>query len=288
MGFIAPWIVGFLLFTLIPILATLGLSFSNFNIEKPDEVQFIGAANYERLASDRLIRTSLWVTVRYGVLAIPVTLSFAIFLAALVNSKNLVGKSVFRTLFYMPSQIPVVAGALVWEGVMNTETGWINLALKSIGIPGPDWMNSVVWIYPALTLIGLWGTGNMMLMLLAGMQGVPQELYDAARVDGASGFQQFFHITLPMISPVIFYNLILMIIGAFKYFDVAYVLKEGTGDPGMATLFYNLYLYKTAFPFNRMGYATAQAWLLFVIVLALTILLFVTQRRWVYYAGGEK
>jgi multiple sugar transport system permease protein len=187
----------------------------------------------------------------------------------------------------MPSMIPVVAGALIWSGVMNTQTGWINLGLEAIGIPGPDWLNSTSWIYPALVLIGLWGVGNLMLTLLAGMQGVPSEYYEAAKIDGANGLQCYWLITLPMVTPVIFYNLVLMLIGAFQYFDLAYVLKSGTGGPADATLFYNLNLYKNAFEYNLMGYGSALAWILFVIVLVLTVLLFGSQRYWVYYAGGR-
>jgi multiple sugar transport system permease protein len=285
--FIAPWIVGFLLFVLLPLVLTMLLSLSDFDVTEPDAASFIGLGNYARLFTDRMIRVGLAVTIKYAVLAIPITMGFALLVAALVNSKFLAGKNLFRTFFYMPYQIPIVAATLVFNGVLNTETGWMNLALEAVGIPGPNWLNSLVWIYPALVLIGLWGIGNVMLTLLAGMQGVPAELYDAARVDGANGIQQFTNITLPMISPVIFYNLVLMVIGAFKYFDIPYVLKDGSGDPGNATMFYNLYLYKTAFVYNDMGYGTAQAWGLFVVVILLTIGLFWAQSRWVYYAGEK-
>jgi multiple sugar transport system permease protein len=177
---------------------------------------------------------------------------------------------------------------LIWAGVMNTQTGWINLALNAVGLPAPDWLNSTFWIYPALVLIGLWGTGNLMLTLMAGMQGVPDELYEAASIDGAGAWVKFRHITIPMISPVLFYNLTLMIIGAFKYFDMAYILKNGTGGPADATLFYNLNLYKNAFEYNLMGYGSALAWVLFLIVFVLAIVLFGTSGRWVYYAGDGK
>lgn len=287
--FISPWIIGFLAFTLIPIVATLYLSATNYNPVQPGNTRFIGIQNYVNMLSDAKVGKSLMVTIRYAVLAIPVTMAFGLGLATLVNSKHLLGKNIFRTLFYMPSMIPVVAGALVWAGVMNTQTGWLNLFLGAIGIKGPDWLNSVVWIYPALVLIGLWGTGNLMLTLLAGMQGVPSELYEAAEIDGASALQQFVSITLPLITPVIFYNLTLFLIGAFKYFDLAYVLKNGTGNPADATLFYNLNLYNNAFKYNLMGYGSALAWVLFIIVLALTIFLFATSGRWIYYAGeGRK
>lgn len=285
--FISPWLLGFCAFTVIPMIATLVFSFTNYNPVVPEEVRWVGLQNYVNITHDPKVRTSLMVTIRYAVVAIPVTLGFGMLLALLVNSKRLAGRNVFRTMFYMPSMIPVVAGGMIWAGVMNTQTGWLNLGLEAIGIPGPDWLNTAAWIYPALVLIGLWGTGGLMITLLAGMQGVPSELYDAARVDGSSAIQTFWYITLPMITPVIFYNLTLMIIGAFQYFDLAYVLKNGTGGPNDATLFYNLNLYKNAFEYNLMGYGSALAWLLFIIVLTLTILLFASNKYWVYYAGGK-
>jgi multiple sugar transport system permease protein len=192
-------------------------------------------------------------------------------------------------MFYMPMMIPIVAGGVIWKGVMNTQTGWINLGLEAVGLPGPDWINSPTWINPALVLIGLWGVGNLMLTLMAGLQGVPSELYEAAEIDGANALHQFRHITIPMISPVLFYNFTLALIGAFKYFDLAYVLKDGTGGPADATLFYALNLYKNAFEYNLMGYGSALAWGLFIIVLILTIVNFSGASRWVYYAGeGRK
>lgn len=284
--FLSPWIIGFLIFTLIPILGTFYFSLTNYSPVTPDETRFLGFDNYKTMLTDAKVSKSLLVTVNYAILAIPVSFIVGLGLAALVNSKNLAGKNFFRTMFYMPSMIPVVAGALVWAGVMNTQSGWLNLMLESVGLDGPDWLNDPQWIYAALVFIGLWSLGNLMLTLLAGMQGVPTELYEAATIDGASGWQQYVKITLPMISPVIFYNMTLMLIGAFKYFDLAYVLKSGTGQPADATLFYNLNLYKNAFTYNLMGYGSALAWVLFLIVLVLTLILFKTAKMWVYY-GGE-
>ena len=286
--FISPWIIGFLVFTLIPIVATLVFAFTNYSPVTPDKTKYIGLLNFTSMPKDSKFLTSLMVTVRYGVLSIPVSFAVGLGLAALVNSKFLAGKNIIRTLFYMPSMIPVVAGAMVMGGVMNTQSGWINKAIQTTGVKGPDWLNSTTWIYPALVLIGLWGLGNLMLTLLAGMQGVPSEMYEAAEIDGASWFQRFISITMPMISPVIFYNLILMVIGAFKYFDVAYVLKNGTGAPADATLFYNLNLYKNAFTYNLMGYGSALAWVLFLIVLVLTVFMFRSSARWVFYAGESE
>ncbi|MBN1488101.1 MAG: sugar ABC transporter permease [Anaerolineae bacterium] len=287
--FISPWIIGFLIFTLLPTLATLAFSFTNYSPVTPELTEFVGFKNYARMPGDAKVVQSLWVTVRYALLSIPLTLSFGLLLAILGNSKGLLGKNIFRTLFYMPMMIPIVAGAVIWKGVMNTQTGWINLLLGTFGIPGPDWVNSIFWITPAMILIGMWGVGNLMLTLMAGMQGVSTELYEAAELDGANGWQKFWNITLPMISPVLFYNFTLMLIGTFKFFDLAYVLKDGTGGPADQTLFYVLNFYKNSFEYNLMGYGSALAWVLFLIVLVLTVINFRMQDKWVYYAGeGRK
>jgi len=283
--FISPWVIGFLVFTLLPVIATLVFSFTNYNPVQPDNTQFIGVQNYLRMFQDAKVGKSLQVTITYALLAMPISFIFGLLLASLVNSVFLIGQHYFRTLYYMTSMIPVVAAGVIWAGVANTQTGWINLALEAIGIKGPDWLNSVVWIYPLLVMIGLWGLGNLMLTMLAGMQGVPNEIYEASMIDGANGLQRYWNITLPLITPVIFYNLTLMLIGIFKYFDMAYVLKNGTGEPNDATLFYALNFYKNSFEYNLMGYGSALAWGLFIIVLVLTALLFWSQSRWVYYAG---
>jgi multiple sugar transport system permease protein len=187
----------------------------------------------------------------------------------------------------MPTQIPLVATTLIWQGVLNLHTGWLNYALGAVGIPGPDWINSTLWVYPGLALMSVWGTGNMMLISLSGLQSVPTELYEAAHIDGAGRWARFRNVTLPMISPVIFYNLIIGLIGTFQYFTQAYVLTNGRGDPDNATLFFNLNLYREGWRYYDMGYAATLAWLLFVIVLGLTLLLFRTRGRWVYEGGAR-
>jgi multiple sugar transport system permease protein len=287
--FISPWIIGFLVFQLLPIVATLVFSFTNYNPVQPENVQFIGAQNYVTMLTDSKVWKSLQVTITYALIAIPASFLFGLLLASLVNSIFLVGTSGFRTLFYATSMIPVVAAGVIWAGVANTQTGWINQFLSALGVQNPpDWLNSTFWIYPLLVMIGFWGLGNLMLTLLAGMQGVPTEMYEAAMIDGAGGMRRFRSITIPLITPVIFYNLTLMIIGAFKYFDLAYVLKNGTGGPEDATLFYALNFYKNSFEYNLMGYGSALAWVLFLITLALTAILFWSQSRWVYYAGDKR
>jgi multiple sugar transport system permease protein len=286
--FISPWIVGFLAFTLLPMAASLVLSFTDFDPRAPAATKFIGLDNYARMLRDPVLLKSLTVTVQFALLIVPATMIAALGVAMLVNSTLLKGKNVFRTIFYMPVQIPLVASTLIWIGVLNASTGWLNYGLEAVGIPRQDWLNNVSLVHPSLTLMGLWGIGNMMLIFLAGLQGVPTELYDSARVDGAGRWASFRHITLPMISTVTFYNLVIALIGTFQYFTQAYVISNGRGEPDNATLFFNLNLYREAFVFFDMGYASALAWLLFAIVLGLTVLLFRTARRWVYEGGGER
>lgn len=287
-AFISPWIIGLAVFTTIPMVASFVLSFTDFDPREPGATTFIGLANYERMLHDPLLLTALSVTVRFAVLNVPITLIAALGVAMLVNSTLLAGRNVFRTLFYMPMQIPIVASTLIWIGMLNASTGWFNGILGAVGITGPDWINSIEWVYPSLTLMGLWGIGTMMLIFLAGLQGVPTELYDAARVDGAGRWTTFRNVTLPMISTVLFYNLIISLIGTFQYFTQAYIIGNGRGDPANATLFFNLHLYREGFKFFDMGYASALAWLLFAIVLVLTAFIFRTARGWVYEAGGDR
>lgn len=283
--YVSPFIVGFILFSAIPMAASFVLSLTDFDPREPTETTFVGFANYARLATDPRVLESLLVTVRFAAIVVPLTLGFALGVALLVNHQRLAGRNIFRTLFYLPIQIPVVASTLVWIGVLHSTTGWLNLSLSAVGVDGPNWLQSTTWVGPALALMGLWGIGNMMLIFLAGLQGVPSELYDAAKVDGAGPVASFRHVTLPMISPVLFYNLIIALIGAFQYFTQAFVISNGRGDPDGATLFFNLYLYRQAFPFFSMGYASAMAWLLVVIVLALTVVLFRKSGSWVYEGG---
>ena len=285
--FISPWIVGFLAFSAIPMAASLVLSLTDFDPRHVDEIRFVGIDNYLRMASDPALIKASAVTLRFALIVVPVTLAFALAIAMLVNSTLLAGRNIFRTAFYMPLQIPIVASTVVWIGVMNVSNGWLDIGLQSVGLPAIDWLNSPFWVHPALALMGLWGIGNLMLIFLAGLQSVPTELYDAAKVDGAGRWATFRRITLPMISPVLFYNLIVVLIATFQYFTQAYVITNGRGDPGGETLFFNLNLFREAFQFYNMGYASALAWVLFVVVLGLTIVLFRTAGRWVY-EGAER
>jgi len=297
--FLAPWILGFLIFTLLPMLATLFFSFLHLKItdgilSKPD---FAGLENYQKLFSDPSVWSNstspgaLWVTVKFGLIALPIGIFLPLGIALLMNNKHLKAPYFFRSMFYMPYIVPFVAAVFLWGGMLNPESGWINRALIALGMAKenvPTWANDVNWVYPAYVIMGIWGIGNAMLIMLSGLQGVPTELYDAAKVDGANGWQTFWKVTFPMISPVIFYNLVLSIVGLFQYFLVPLVVNQGTGRPGGATYFYNLYLYKTFFTYQDMAYGSTLAWFLFVIILVVTITLFGTAKYWVYYAGEAR
>jgi ABC-type sugar transport system permease subunit len=286
--FLTPWLIGFLLWTLGPMVASLVFSFTDFNLLHREALRWVGMNNYRLLFTDPNVKTAVSVSLRFAAMALPVGILQPVVMAALLNDERLWSKRLFTTLFYLPSIVPLVSAVYIWQGVMNTQTGWINRFLEAIGIAGPDWLNSQAWIYPSLVIIGLWGVGDMMLYTLATMQGVPTELYEAAQVDGAGRFTQFRHITLPMITPVIFYNLILSSIGIVQYFLVPFVLKGPNGDPGNATWFYGLHLYKEAFAYSKMGYGATLAWMLFLFVLVVTIFLFWSSRYWVFYSAGEE
>lgn len=299
LGFISNWIIGFLAFTIIPLVASLIFSFTEMKLL--DNVtqlpEFVGFDNYVKVMQDPQVwstgatRGSMWITVIFGAMALPIGIFLPLGLALLMNSKHVKGQMFFRTMFYMPFVIPGIAAIYVWGGMLNTESGWINRALMSLGMAKealPGWANDTLWVYPAYIIMGIWGTGNAMLVMLAGLQGVPTELYDAAKVDGANPWQTFWNVTFPMISPVIFYNLVLSIVGLFQYFLVPLVVNNGTGRPGGATLFYNLYLYKEVFVNHNVGYGSTLAWLLFIIILLITFVLFSTAKHWVYYAGDPR
>ncbi len=286
--FVAPWLIGLALFTAGPIIASLVMSLTNFDLLHADQTRFIGLDNYVRLTTDPLVATSLASTVKFALIVIPLTMFASLAFALLLNHPKVAFKGPLRTLVYLPVMIPLVASTLVWTGFLNPETGWLNRAIEGVGLPAPDWINNEVWIYPALSLMGLWAIGNFMIINIAGLQSVPTELYEAARMDGAGYWTQLRRVTIPLISPVLLYNLVIVLIATFQYFTQAYTLTNGRGDPNNATLFINLELFREAFVFSRMGYGAAIAWLLFAVVLVLTVALFAFARRRVYYAGGER
>jgi multiple sugar transport system permease protein len=286
--FVSPWLIGLLLFTAGPIVASLVMSLTNFDLLHADQTRFIGLDNYFRMASDPLVAQALVATFKFALIVIPVTMLASLGFALLLNHPRVVAKGALRTLVYMPMMIPLVASTLVWVGFLNTETGWLNKAIEGIGLPAPDWISSEAWIYPALTLMGLWTIGNFMIINIAGLQSVPTELYEAATIDGASWWTQLRKVTIPLISPVLMYDLVITLIATFQYFTQAFTMTNGRGDPNNATLFINLDLFREAFVFSRMGYGAAIAWLLFAIVIALTGALFFLARGRIYYAGGER
>jgi ABC-type sugar transport system permease subunit len=298
--FLLPWFLGFIAFTLLPMLATLFFTFIDMRITTGvlTAPKWVGLANYILLFKDNQVWNArpnsspgaLWITFRFGIIALPIGILLPMGIALLMNNKWLKGQNFFRSAFYMPYIIPFVASIFLWGGMLNPQSGWINLALLKLGVPKallPDWVNSITWIYPAYVIMGIWGIGNAMLTMLAGIQGVPTDLYDASKVDGAGTFATFWNVTFPMISPVIFYNLVLNIVGLFQYFLVPLVLNQGTGAPGGASMFYNLYLYKTFFVSQNMSYGSTLAWALFIVILITTVLLFSTARYWVYYASDN-
>ena len=284
--FLSPWIFGFLAFTLLPILASLAFSLTNLSLEQSQPLRFVGLDNFARMLGDHTTWDSLGVTLRFAAFNLPIAIVVPFAVALVLNSRYLRGTGIFRTLFFLPYVIPFVSGVLAWQGMLNLETGWVNEFLRLIGVQNPpNWLQDTSLIYPSLAFIGLWGIGAGVIVNLAGLRGIPTELYDAARIDGAGWWATLRNVTLPMMSPVIFYSLILGIVDVLQYFLVPLVLYNGTGEPGGSTLFFNLVLYKQAFNFQNYAYGATLAWLLFGITLAITLIVFRTSRRWVYYAG---
>ena len=278
---ISPWIIGFLVFTLGPMLASLYLSFTRYSIG--DTAEWIGVANYQQaFTTDPLFWPSLGRTITYALMLVFFGIILSL-LAALLLNQEIRGKTIFRALFYLPSLTPVVSLAVIWSWLLQPQNGLVNYMLGLVGIDGPGWLTSRSWVIPSIVLISLWSSvgGGRMIIFLAGLQGVPQQLYEAAKMDGAGQFAQFRHVTLPLISPTILFNAIISITGSFSVFSLAYIATEG--GPNYGSYFYMLHLYNNAFSFFQMGYASALAWILFVVILALTLLQLWLSRRWVHY-----
>jgi multiple sugar transport system permease protein len=287
--FISPWLIGFVALALGPMLLSLYMSFTRWSMLSP--LQWIGLENYRELFSDPLMPVSLWNTAYYVLFAVPLGVLLSLLLALLLHQK-LKGIGVFRTIFFLPSVTNMVAVSILWMWVFNPEFGLLNRGLAMLGVSGPLWLQSETWAKPALILMSLWGVGGGMIITLAGLQNIPKELYEAAELDGARRWHRLWHITLPMISPVLFFNMVMNTIGAFQVFTQAFVMTASSsqgqeGGPNNATLFFVLYLYKKAFQQFKMGYASAMAWLLFLIILVFTIIQFSLSRRWVYYESGR-
>jgi multiple sugar transport system permease protein len=280
--FISPWLIGFLAFRVYPFLASFYYSFTFYPaLQSP---KWIGLDNYVNLVRDPRFLTSLFNSTYYSAFAVPLGAVVGILLAMLLNMR-VRGLSAFRTIFFLPSITPVVATAIVWLWMFNPRNGVVNFVLEMVGIRGPGWLGSPEWAKPALILMSLWGLGGAVVIYLAALQDVPREMIEASELDGANARQRIWFVTLPMISPVILFNVITGLIGAFQFFTEVHVMTGGTGRPADATLMMSIYLWQTAFQFFKMGYASAQAWVLFLIVIVFTVLLFRISGRLVYYGG---
>jgi multiple sugar transport system permease protein len=277
--FISPWLIGFLVFTAGAMLFSLGLTL--FKTDLLTGYEFVGLDNFSKLISDKLFRKSLFVTFYYVVLGVPGQVIVALLVALLLNSKRVRFTGVLRTLYFLPSIVSGIAVSILWLWIFNPEFGLINYLLGLIGIEGPRWVYSEQWAIPAFAVMSVWAAGGTMLLYLAGLQGIPTALYDAASVDGAGSLSRFRHVTLPMLSPTIFFNVVMTLIGAFQVFTQAYTMTDG--GPNNATLTTVLYLYRRSFEQLYFGYASVIAWALFLIIMLFTLLVIRSSDVWVYY-----
>lgn len=280
--FASPWILGFLIFLTYPLVASLIYSFTNFSILRPPKL--IGLQNYNELFHDEVFYKSLSNTLLYVAGAVPLGTVVAILLALLLNTK-VKGMSIYRTMFFLPTLVPMVALGTLFSWVFNGDFGLLNAAFRRIGVPPPNWMGDPAWTKWTLILISIWGCGQAMVIYLAGLQDVPVTLYEAAELDGAKAWGKTINVTLPMISPVILFNVVMGIIGSLQIFAVPYVMFPG-GAPARSTYFYASYLYDNAFQYQRMGYASAMGWVLFLITLALTLIALKLSERHVHYEAS--
>lgn len=289
--FALPWIIGFLLFSLYPIVISMYYSLTEFNLFQ--SAKWVGFKNYiDLFTKDRLFGTSMINTLYMVLIGMPLSLLAGLLTAMLLNT-DIRGRSVYRTLFYLPSIVPVVASSLLWIWILNPQYGLLNNCLSALGLYQPNWLSDPNWTKPSLVIIGMWGSGNVMVIFLAALQDVPRSLYEAAEIDGARAAKRFLHITLPSITPVILFQLVMGIINSFQYFTQAYIIVSSSGGlnvvsggPRNSLLFYALYLYHNAFAYFKMGKASAMAWILFLIVAAVTAMVVKTSKKWVFY-GGE-
>ncbi|CAN5556094.1 sugar ABC transporter permease [soil metagenome] len=281
--FISPWIIQFVFLIAAAMIVSLGISFGETDLF--NGYKFVGLANYARMWNDELFWKSLRVTAYYTFVLVPSGIVISLGIALLMNQKvKFVG--LWRTLYYLPSVVQGVAVALLWGYVLNPRFGLLNVGLKAIGIQGPKWLFSETWAVPSFILMGLWGAGGAMLLYLAGLQGIPTPLYEAAEIDGANSWNRFIHITIPMLTPTIYFNLLLNIIGSFQVFTSAQIMTDG--GPNNATLTQVLYLYHMGFVNFQFGYASALAWALFVIIMVFTVLVMRSGNSWVHYEGDLK
>ena len=276
--FISPFILGFLLWFLVPALTAVWLVFQDWNLIRSPI--FIGLGNIRKLLDDPLVAKSLLVTTYFTGVSVPLQLVLAFMMALLLNAR-VRGIAFFRTLYYLPSIVPVVANAVMWAFIFNPEFGLLTPVLRFFGLPRIMWFQDPAWAMPAMIIMSLWGLGASMVIYLAGLQGIPETLFEAADIDGAGRWSRLFFITVPLMSPVIFFNLIIGLIGSFQIFTAGYLITSG--KPQNATLFYVLYTYRTAIEYLDMGYAAVLSWILFFLLLALSLLVFKYVGRFVHY-----
>jgi multiple sugar transport system permease protein len=283
LGFISPWLIGFLAFTIYPVAASLYYSFCDYDVlSRPI---WVGLLNYQDMVTDSVYWKSLGNTLVFSAISLPLGLCFALALALLLN-RPAAGKSVFRAIYYLPSLVPAVAAGAVWLWMLNTRDGILNEGLRALGVAHPpQWLDDPHWTKPGLALVAIWGCGNTVVILLAALQGVPRSLLEAATIDGASPWRRLWHVVIPAISPVIYFNFIVGVIGALQTFATAFVMFTN-GGPDRSAEFYAVYLYESAFESRQMGYACAMAWVLFLLTLGLTWLASRSSRGFVHY-GGE-
>jgi multiple sugar transport system permease protein len=280
--FIAPCIVGLALFSFGPMIYSLVVSFTEWDMITP--ARFIGAGNYKEILNEPLVGVSIRATLYYALLVVPLA-TIVTFLAAVLLNAKIKGISVFRTIFYIPSIVPIVASSALWLYLFNPMFGLFNTVFKSLGLPPQNFIFSQGGAVPWLAVMGVWMSGNAVVIYLAGLQGISRELYEASELDGANAIQSFSHITVPMMSPIIFYNMLMALIGAMQAFTQVFIMTSG--GPNNASLFFSLYLYREAFKYQRMGYASALSWVLFLIIAAFTAIIFRSSSRWVFYENKQ-
>ena len=283
--FAMPWLIGLLVFWIYPTIASAYYSFTKFNaVQSP---QWIGLSNYIQLfTADETFWLAVYNTAYFAFISIPLAIIVSFGLAMMLNAK-IRFQTVYRTIYFLPTLVPEIALSLVWVYLFTPGSGLVNVPFDWLGIKGPCWLTCPAWSRPTIILLALWIVGQQIILYLAGLQDVPQDLYDAADVDGANFLHKFRHVTIPMMTPVVFFHLVTSVIGALQFFTVPYIMTGGTGFPAGSLMFYSIYLYKNAFQYFQMGYASALAWLLFMVALLITLVIFRSARIWVFYAGGE-
>ncbi|MEM9131519.1 MAG: sugar ABC transporter permease [Actinomycetota bacterium] len=288
--FVTPWLLGLVLLFITPLVLSLLMSFTNYELIDTDdqEIAWVGFDNWQRVFSDPEVGNGLWVTLKFALMFVPVSTLLPLSVAYLLTSERLWGRGVFRLLFYLPSMVPLVAAMIIWRFYLNAESGWFARLLRWFGLNPPNFLGDADWVLPALVLIGTWGIGNAVIIFIAALNGVPTELYEAARIDGAGKWRLFRDVTWPMISPITFYNVIITLVGLGQYFLVPFILQGVDGRPEGASRFYTMVFYQETFSFFQAGYGAALAWAMFIVVFTLTALLFWSAKFWVHYEFEER